>query len=92
MGQRSVADYDVLPTSSVAKERSTAQGRVITADRGVIKRLKTNGGVLLAGGVAKERSRTVGRVLDAVSIVGPSCCVKSALSPVAVLASPVVLK
>ena len=47
VGQRLVADCDVLPSSNVAIERSTAQGRVITADRGVIKRLKTNGGVFL---------------------------------------------
>src|SRR4029077_1838731 len=53
VGQRLVADCDVFPSSNVAIKRSTAQGRVITADRGVIKRLKTKGRVLLAGSVAK---------------------------------------
>ena len=65
VGQRSVADYDVLPPSNVAGKRSTAQGRIITADCVVIKRLPTNGGIFSTGGVAKERFLTAGRVEDA---------------------------
>jgi len=59
-----VADCDVRRTGDVAIERSTAQGRINSADRGVIKRVKTYGGVFSASGVAKERFLTAGRVED----------------------------
>src|SRR5439155_18447452 len=58
----------VVVAIGVAKERSTAGGRVEVA-KVVKERLKTTRRIVVSGGVAKERTNTAGRVVVAGGVV-----------------------
>ncbi len=85
------AQGDIVAAGSVKKKRTPTNGRVVVAGGVAKERLSANGRVEAADGVELERSSTVSRVADSGGIASERINANGA-KPVAVLASPSVLK